>query len=82
MLDDFKIYSRPLEVFWYMIIFCFPQKKEKKVQKTFTVLEVHVDEHFRTGNSDTNHKYRVASHTGILKTVEVSAGLPNYYDMS
>ncbi|XP_060597096.1 uncharacterized protein LOC132751015 isoform X2 [Ruditapes philippinarum] len=46
------------------------EKKEKKVQKTFTVLEVHVDEHFRTGNSDTNHKYRVASHTGMLKTVE------------
>ena len=55
------------------------QKKDKKVQVTFSVLEVHVDEHFRVGNSDTNHKYRVVSHTGMLNIVEVSTSMFIYF---
>ncbi|XP_053398285.1 protein mono-ADP-ribosyltransferase PARP4-like [Mercenaria mercenaria] len=49
------------------------EKTEKKVRKTFAVLEVHVDETFSAGNSGTSHKYRVTSHSGTLNTVEKGA---------
>ncbi|XP_052241111.1 uncharacterized protein LOC127851394 isoform X2 [Dreissena polymorpha] len=48
-------------------------KKNNKVQimeKTFSVLEVHVDDSLRGSNSDSEYKYRVTSHFGDLQEVE------------
>lgn len=51
--------------------FLLQRKEKNKLKDMFTVLEIHVDEHFRPDNSEANHKYRVTSHSGILLEVEV-----------